>query len=1184
MHAHLLIHHLTERVLSPRSSVSSLSSGSTTSSMPSQGSANLAEVRSAVAAHRGSSSSVEYVPSASYAQSGSSSTTPGTSPPSAVGTDALSLRRSYHEKQHSDSARSLEHALMKASPSSSSPPPPTASISRKTSLSTSPSSHSRSTSASSPVHTPLTAALDANALSNVPNRPGLVTTATSPTLPVKAGASQSDAIRLQRVPTSVRIAQSLHPMLTPTTVSAASVSSTSHLTPVQHAEVSPLQTSPQPRTPLASRANTPSSDTSSSSLSAPASKTPSRHGSPAQDPKGTRLPPLHMTATPTTASATSSSHRTNSSPSASAYSPLFDIPTMASPARRARARTFSIPSAAVLREPSMRTSIENTGRPPPSQGLLLEFDAQPHQSPRETSAGSVSKQSHRLSAQPILHGTLPTEDEYARIIMQSRSAKMKKWKGTSKTGLDANTDFAPFHDNGGASSSLSAPRSGHVKRGNMAFDEDAPFQDPQEADIADQERGSDLLSDFGHHGDMTRHSSSTSASNVEWVDWLDEYRKMKEAKVLAESQNAGSVDDQSVIPGEAESESRWPSCVTSIVDLHSAPATVIANYAFPPPVASPAGRLHSQSNVDLTSNTPSLQRTTSHVEPGHHSMATVMQSDPPHQKRKRASGAFSRIDAWWGSVRNSFGGHSPSTSQNNVFRQAPSSTFALPEPMSPKTTASYQPRHLPQETEREAADKSAMPPPPIPLKKPKPTTSTSEPIVMQAKGALAPAARITTAAGRPPLGNRSISSQSFDSSASEEILPPQLPPIAKRRNLRLSLSLGTQRPPSNSDNSRPSSHSSTSSGQPQHGRPTPMQTPSAMPRPSIFGRETTPGLTPGHSPVWDKTPGLVPSRNTGVDASHPVRPPLGRGTSGATPSASFSILTVRQHIRHRLQTAKESCDRELRKIIQGITAYVDKELIKERASALDLASDSAVEPESDQEEAFGTSTAASASNSPGQRHASLSAVGPSQLFGSSPGSSSPLVRRKSSVAAKKGRSRRSEHTGTSPQRQHRKGERGYSGLAPQASDITAALNRSLSSRSNDSNPTSRSTSRSHSPLPGSEAPYRRASGHITPARLDTHEATPLVSTLQAVITIATEILDTSVASLIAKPGSCSEFIHRVQSIGKAWDENAWPCRGWYVQLLLAVAGLSRVVEWWEAEKGFWKFDDEPESGDNEPIV
>lgn len=38
----------------------------------------------------------------------------------------------------------------------------------------------------------------------------------------------------------------------------------------------------------------------------------------------------------------------------------------------------------------------------------------------------------------------------------------------------------------------------------------------------------------------------------------------------------------------------------------------------------------------------------------------------------------------------------------------------------------------------------------------------------------------------------------------------------------------------------------------------------------------------------------------------------------------------------------------------------------------------------------------------------------------------------------------------------------------------------------------------------------------------------------------------------------------------------------YVQLLLAVAGLSRVVEWWEAEKGFWNFADQKE--DVEPLT
>lgn len=42
------------------------------------------------------------------------------------------------------------------------------------------------------------------------------------------------------------------------------------------------------------------------------------------------------------------------------------------------------------------------------------------------------------------------------------------------------------------------------------------------------------------------------------------------------------------------------------------------------------------------------------------------------------------------------------------------------------------------------------------------------------------------------------------------------------------------------------------------------------------------------------------------------------------------------------------------------------------------------------------------------------------------------------------------------------------------------------------------------------------------------------------------------------------------------------CSPRYVQLLLAVAGLSRVVEWWEAEKGFWNFAQD-EQEDVEPL-
>jgi serine/threonine-protein kinase RIM15 len=81
--------------------------------------------------------------------------------------------------------------------------------------------------------------------------------------------------------------------------------------------------------------------------------------------------------------------------------------------------------------------------------------------------------------------------------------------------------------------------------------------------------------------------------------------------------------------------------------------------------------------------------------------------------------------------------------------------------------------------------------------------------------------------------------------------------------------------------------------------------------------------------------------------------------------------------------------------------------------------------------------------------------------------------------------------------------------------------------------------------------------------------------LLQIIDVATDIIDMSISALTSKPKSCSELVQRVQTIGKAWDEHQeWYGRNWYVQLLLAVAGLSRVVEWWEAEKQFWNFQDD----------
>lgn len=83
-----------------------------------------------------------------------------------------------------------------------------------------------------------------------------------------------------------------------------------------------------------------------------------------------------------------------------------------------------------------------------------------------------------------------------------------------------------------------------------------------------------------------------------------------------------------------------------------------------------------------------------------------------------------------------------------------------------------------------------------------------------------------------------------------------------------------------------------------------------------------------------------------------------------------------------------------------------------------------------------------------------------------------------------------------------------------------------------------------------------------------------MQTLQSIILISTDVLDIPITKLTSFPGTCLRIVQRVQALGRTWDEHPdWHGRTWYVQLLLAVASLSRVVEWFEAERAFWNFDE-----------
>lgn len=139
---------------------------------------------------------------------------------------------------------------------------------------------------------------------------------------------------------------------------------------------------------------------------------------------------------------------------------------------------------------------------------------------------------------------------------------------------------------------------------------------------------------------------------------------------------------------------------------------------------------------------------------------------------------------------------------------------------------------------------------------------------------------------------------------------------------------------------------------------------------------------------------------------------------------------------------------------------------------------------------------------------------------------------------------------------------------------------------------SRSTSRSRSPLPPTTAQSSFSDAAPQPSSINRRSSRilvddpvdPIMAALYDLIGVATDVTEMSTAQLTAQPKICESLVQRVQAIGRAWDDHPdWHGRNWYVQVLLAVASLSRVVEWWEAEKQFWNFDDNEEEQD-EPLM
>lgn len=577
----------------------------------------------------------------------------------------------------------------------------------------------------------------------------------------------------------------------------------------------------------------------------------------------------------------------------------------------------------------------------------------------------------------------------------------------------------------------------------------------------------------------------------------------------------------------------------------------------------------------------------------------------PGAKRKRNFTKLgNKIDAWWSAVRTSFSGAADEQREARPRRtsteQPRLARMPTLETMPSRTSSQFLRPVTPSSPSlRNVASATELPRSSAPVT----GSLTAYQTGVVPAGPLAPSARVDSHRRKPsPTGAATSGAEEGEASTASRA----------RRNPHLSLNLGPELNQLSPRHRSPSPRRPAASAEaksdphvppladvgPQGQTSLPIPVPAAMPSPA-----EDPRMTPGHSPMWVRTPGLIPTAShfpvrerKSATTPAPVRPKVSK--EGKV--SSFSMQTVKQQIRQRLASAKENCDKELRRIITDITAYVETEMHRDVHTPLPPTlrqfspHDEAQPGEKSRRRSH--APASDFDDSGSEAVVDVDGAGADDLPNTdSDGASTSIAPSRTKtprgpVTSPSGDRRRSLARASSPRRASIVPRQRHLTSAPRDSSFLSD-HKGRSPPGSNASSRSASRSRSHSPMPpggshrtsGSQSPAYPGAGHLTSDSAELAESAFIVL-LQEIITIATEVLDTPISKLTKTPGTCAEYISRVQQIGDAWSDNPeLPCRGWYVQLLLAIAGLSRVVEWWEAEKGFWSFEEGVDDS-GEPIL
>ncbi|PWN18962.1 hypothetical protein BCV69DRAFT_54193 [Microstroma glucosiphilum] len=919
-------------------------------------------------------------------------------------------------------------------------------------------------------------------------------------------------------------------------------------------------------------------------------------------------------------------------------------------------------------------------------------------------------------------------DDYARFIVQSRTAKMQKWRssnalkggkgGTGDDDADSNSSEEQDHSYSG---SLALGRRGTV------VGLPGSLTGPRGSNAS----AADFINAAVIDADSTR--------EIEWVDWLDEYRKMKEAKLRTEQEEQGDPGMSSTKAPEASgsdlkapqtsspiAETRksvptrddsnesglsvsswsnsgsdqnqrsfrtpWPPSTEEDKEIRSAtPATPLSADALrrglggPPrrpsepagakessasasyanrnrpssglvpsnlsPVTSMSERRGSSSKADNRQGTrnaslsPVTSRTTSTSTSGGltsyagHQIPSGSSGGPSRKRRHLGS----KIEAWWGAVKSNFAqpgptspGHHRSASGGHLGAVRPFERQAI------RTRAEGYHRHASQETQIPDDIKMRLPSRPgASATAHTPASKSQRPVLRGASSSpllMKPEPRFPNPRAESASQIPSMARESTDTATSEERGRESSTAASSRGSSRTSIARRTREPPaplSLDHSGAPTSTSPTVGAASDIRRFSPSCGVSSNgsrgegSRSPLF-RALSPPLSKS-SPLASGTGSLAEDQQQQAKPRRPLLPRSGTSDSASGSAGSgrqgqlqgqpgvsskdITIQSVRRHIRHRLAASKDSCDKELRKIVNAVNLFVEASM-EEKARqdfTLETASDVGddelrmldagmqdlqLDTESrgapdDRSGVTGRSASLQRTASQRSQKSIFEAQLPKSDLLSPPEAADPDETPRAGLGMDPSTDAAPTPRRSGPQ----SASSGYT-LPPPPARSSAALALSASmpgtsfslatrNRTSRSVSSSRPTSRSHSPMLGAT---RHDLTQFSPPRktrrLPAEDAPldPYIPALQDIVGLALDVSDTPITALTARPGACSEIIAQVQTVGQAWDEHPdWPGRGWYVQLLLAVAGLSRVVEWWEAEKGFWNFDDEDEPQDAQPI-